>query len=300
MTLLLLLACTGATAPAPAPWEGLAAALQTRDPAQVSAAARPLDPLRGQDPQVDRLLGDALANVLMRPSDGWELLRANPAPEDPAWRAAMAGAALRLGDPALLDEAWEANGWPPLPLDGPAAMEALEQISARALRDPSVGAAALEDAVARCRLLDHRPRLGRQALDLPLTGPLLGAARALGADLVVAGRPEERGDPDPLTQDGPIACAELRLAPGDELPAGAAARVWVAAASRGEQQLFVELRPEAGGLFAFATSDAAAGARWVLAAGRLAELGEGEDAVTSLRAAFGEGLAVTALPEVLR
>ena len=59
--------------------DALAEALTTRDPGSVSTAARAASEFEGQDPALDRMLGDALANVLMRPADGIALLRAHPA-----------------------------------------------------------------------------------------------------------------------------------------------------------------------------------------------------------------------------
>ena len=111
MTLaLLLIACGGMPSEGKLAAEQLNAALVRRDVAEVSAAARAADAFRGQDPALDRALGDALANVLMRPEQGLPLLKANPAPDDATWRTAMRGAAVRLGDQAEMNAAWAATG----------------------------------------------------------------------------------------------------------------------------------------------------------------------------------------------
>ena len=71
-----------------------------------SSVAQQASVWEGQDARLDRMIGDALANVLMSADDGLRLLRSNPAPGDRGWREAMQGAALRTGDPVVIRSVW--------------------------------------------------------------------------------------------------------------------------------------------------------------------------------------------------
>ena len=195
MTLaLLLIACGGMPSEGKLAAEQLNAALVRRDVAEVSAAARAADAFRGQDPALDRALGDALANVLMRPEQGLPLLKANPAPDDAAWRTALRGAAVRLGDQAEMNAAWAATGGREISF-----LHAIaETATARARRDPAFDLSQLDRVNADCALLVTRPMLGRAALDAPARASLLDAVRALGATDLVLARPALPTDADPL------------------------------------------------------------------------------------------------------
>ena len=110
MWLWLLVACGGGSAERQSAQEALVDALTRRDPQEVSAAARRASAWEGEDPVLDGLLGDAVANVLMRPEQGWPLLMAAREVGGPAWETAALGATLRAPQgslepdlPALLD-----------------------------------------------------------------------------------------------------------------------------------------------------------------------------------------------------
>ena len=281
-----VMACSGLPAEGEAARGALAEALQDREPERVAAAAREASRWQGDDPALDRMLGDALANVLMRPTEGEALLWGSPAPEDPDWRRAALGAALRRGDPMHLQQVWNEVEHE----DFNFSMEVVEQLAARARRDASLDPTEIARVTRQCALLDARPRVGRKELDLPLPGRLLAGARALGATEVVMGRPEVRTDPDPALGQGDLSCTGLRLVGGEEVPQPLPPRGLTVGASDGDSVLFVELRLAQGEPWVYAANDAEAGVRWVRAAGLYAEAGGGEAGVAAVRAALGEGL----------
>jgi hypothetical protein len=133
--------------------EALAAALADRqevDPEAVAAAARRAAVWKGQDGLLDVILGDALANVLMRPSEGLALLRAHPSPADPQWQRAMGGAALRTGTAAAVHAVQQEAGLPPVDAEAPG----VAWLAAQALRDPALGWAELVELDADCCFFD--------------------------------------------------------------------------------------------------------------------------------------------------
>lgn len=262
LALLVALACAP-PAPDPAPARAaLQAALASGVVADVSSAARAADVLRGQDPALDRLLGEALANVLMRPLDGLVLLEARPAPDDEHWRLALQDALLRAGDRSRL-AAWRAQlGLAALDLDHPV----YDQVRARALRDPKVGIAALEDGLSRCDLIDDAPTLGRQSLDLPMPRHMFEAGLALGADRVVLARSAGKMGAGANRDGSSLSCRTRVLVDGGRFGEPFPPRTVVFALEKGEQRLWVEARMADAGPWIFGSDDAALAGRWVAAA----------------------------------
>lgn len=217
----LVLALGGCGAPGPAPElvaarATLAALMVDRSAVDVSAvseAATAAARWKGEDADLDLLLGDALANVLMRPSDGLALLNARPQPDSLAWQRAVGGGALRTrtGIAVAAAEALDALG--PVDEDAPW----VGWMASRALRDPALGWLDLEAVDAACGLLDQQPQRGRRPVDLPLASGLLDTARAEGARLVVLGRAHATTDPEPDSGKGLVPCRSGRLL-GETLP----------------------------------------------------------------------------------
>ena len=254
LSALVALACAcGPTVPSPAEQAraDLAAALATRDPSTVSAAARAAAELEGTDPALDRLLGDALANVLMRPADGLALLRSHPAPEDPAWVDAYLSATLRTGDPVALESALRDT---PMPSPG-APPDLVAWLGARALRDPSLGYGQLVTDAHTCDLWDRRPLRGRRSVDQPVPDGFLGTLPLLGAMEVLVGRATVPTDPSPTTGQGLQPCLSGRLWPESRWPEPLPKHVTVAIATRGES-LYLSIRPEGGSPWVFASTRA--------------------------------------------
>ena len=139
-TLLLWLACPS-NEPVGLPQEAVAAKsalvdeLKARDPQKVSRAAEHAAQWEGQDAHLDRLLGDALANVLMNPTDGFQLLSSNPDPGDPWWQGAVMAAASRTGDAESMSKAWSLAERPLLSFSHPV----VTQISQKMRTDPALG-----------------------------------------------------------------------------------------------------------------------------------------------------------------
>ena len=299
MTLVLLLIACGGTASqgeasaARDAARALSSALERRDVAEVSAAARAADAYRGQDPALDRALGDALANVLMRPEQGLALLKANPAPDDPGWRAALRGAATRSGDQAEMDAAWAATGEPEVGF-----LHAIaEAAAARARRDPAFDTGALQAINADCALLLKRPMVGRSGLNAPARASLLDAVRALGATEIVLARPILPTDPDPLVgAPGPWRCGDWTMLEGDAWPADFPPRMLVMGASDGHESLFIEARVEEGVPWVFNTSVGEWGARWLRATDLYDDAGGGEAGARRVAEVLGVGLKGSAFP----
>ena len=93
-TLLLAFACsepvsTGLPPEGISAKKNLAQALKSRDPSRVERAAESAANWETQDSELDQLLGDALANVLMHVPAGLSLLKENPDPTNPAWQRAF-------------------------------------------------------------------------------------------------------------------------------------------------------------------------------------------------------------------
>lgn len=283
LALILALACTPPP-PDPAPARAaLQAALASGVVEDVSKTARAADVLRGQDAELDRLLGEALANVLMRPLDGLVLLEARPAPDDEHWRGALQDALLRAGDRSRL-ASWRARlGLAELDLDHPV----YDQVRARALRDPSVGVAALEEGLSRCHLVDDAPSLGRQTLDLPMPQRMVEAGLALGAERVVLARTPGKMVAASNHNGGALSCRSRVLVEGTRFGEPFPPKTAVFALEQGENRLWVEAHMADAGPWIFGTDDAARAGRWVGAAMALDTLVEGgsseADAIARVR-----------------
>ncbi len=264
--------------------DALAQALVERDVALVGTAARVASGWEGKDPALDRLLGDALANVLMKPEEGLALLQAQPAPEDPAWARATLDAAMRTGTPKTITDVWAEIGRPPLAASHPV----VQQVVQRTRRDPQLHHDLLEDVVGRCVLMGRQPKVGRSALDLPALPELLPAARALGATLVVVSRGFRRTDPDPTAGAGPWNCGR-RVLLDTEWP-DPMLRALAIGATDGQTVLFLDIKLQGKHPWVYAGNDAPAGARWLKAASLYRDAGGGDAGVARVRAELGMGL----------
>lgn len=287
---LALSACGGLSAEAIQARDALSEALSSRDPDRVSATARAAAAWQGQDAELDRLLGDALANVLMRPEEGLPLLEAHPAPEDPSWKLAFRAAALRSGDRAAMERAWRASGKQPPPLEVPM----LNQVVSRALHDPGFDIEGVDLLLTRCQLLMRRPTVGRKSLGMQVEGDLTEAARALGARGLVMARSVLQTD---LASNAQVwRCGDMVLLDGDKLPSPLPPRVTVLGANDGKEDVFLELREEEGVPVVFVASNAEWGARWVRAASLMAASPDAEQGKARVREQLGSGLAGSAFP----
>jgi hypothetical protein len=257
---------------------------------RVSAAARHADQWRGKEAQLDRLLGHALANVLMRPDQGLPLLEGNPADGNEEWAGWLAGAALRAGDYATMERIRRGLRLPNIDLVHPV----VEQLTARARLDPRVGWGDMERAIAACDLLDGQPRRGRMPIEHDAPGVLPATALALGATDIVIGRAERLDDHDPLQGTGDIKCRTGRLVGGDRLPQPMPRNVTVGATD-GTHRLYVNVKPVNGQNIAYAASDSVAVERWLEAAETLDGIPAGPgwpgvDDLPVLHRRFGVGL----------
>lgn len=283
-TLLVWLACNNAPSPELPPEavlarEQMAQSLQTRDPATVSEMAKDAAVWEGQDPELDRLLGDALANVLMHPADGLRLLEANPAPTDPDWVTAYVGASMRSGDPAAMAKAWNSLGRPELNFEHPV----VHQVVRRMLADPTVSPDLMVQAITQCSFLDSQPHVGRKPLDQMVDENLLMVAPMVGATQTVLGRPTFRGDPEATSNRGPFFCTHKVLVDGWPTPLPKTMSVGL---TDGVHRVFIDIKPNNGEAWAFATSDPEAADRWLKATQLLGTPG-GEEAV---RQRYAKGL----------
>jgi hypothetical protein len=283
-TLLLWLACSNAPS-SELPPEGvlardkMARSLQTRDPTDVSLSAKEASVWEGKDPALDRLLGDALANVLMHPDDGLRLLEANPSPTDPEWVTAHLAAAMRSGKPESMNAAWDAAGHSALNFKHPV----VHQIMRRMLADPQISPDMMVDAITRCSLLDSQPRVGRKPLDQMVNANLLKVATMVGATQIVLGRPQFRGDPEPTSNRGPLFCTYKVLI--DEWPTPLPKTMSVGLTD-GVNRVFIDIKSNNGEPWAFASSDSQAAGRWIEAT-QLLETPDGEK---TIRERYAEGL----------
>ena len=283
-TLLLWLACNNAPSTELPPEgvlarEKMAQSLQERDPSIVSQTAKEASVWEGKDPALDRLLGDALANVLMHPADGLRLLEANPLPTDSDWVTAHLSATMRSGDTDSMDAAWTAAGHPALNFNHPV----VHQIVRRMLANPQIGPDMMANAISACSLLDTQPQVGRKPLDQRVNTDLLKVAPMIGATQIVIGRPPFRGDPEPTSSRGPIYCSFKVLL--DEWPTPIPKTMTVGLTD-GVQRVFIDIKSNNGEAWAFATSDSDAAGRW-LQATQLLGTPDGEAAV---RDRYAEGL----------
>ncbi len=262
-TWLLILACTtsgpsGLDPDAVAAREALAQALGTRDPAAVQAAVEKAVAWEGQDPALDRLLGDALANVLMHVEDGRARLRKNPDRDSDTWTNAFLLATARTGNVDLMAETWTELGRSAPPFSNPVTPSMVQRLK----RDPAMGLEAFEKPIFDCGLLDAQPPVGRSALDSAVTSDLLKVAPWVGADNVVIGRPHSKSDPDPYQARGLIQCGRKVLL--NEWPEPMSKTLTVGMSS-GNKRVFIDIQPMDDGAWAYATSDELAGGAWLKA-----------------------------------
>lgn len=289
IALALLLAC-GPSREQQAATTALADALVRREVSEVSRAARKAGAWRGEDPVLDRLLGDALANVLMHPDDGLTLLEANPAPDDPAWRRALRGAALRSGDRAKMADVWRRTGGAELDFQ----QGVVDQLVQRAKADPELDLSAVDSVLARCALLQRRPVVGRRSVDRPIEGDLFAAARALGARVLVLARSTDLLDV--AADNSGWRCNGLTLIDADGLPAELPPKITVLGASDGQHDVFLDLREEDGVPTIFSANDPEGAGRWIRAAELVASAGDATAGAQRVRETLGTGLAGSAFP----
>jgi len=253
-------------------------------PAQVGQAARSASRWEGKDPALDRLLGDALANVLMKPEAGLTLLQAHPAPTDAAWSSATLDAAMRTGNPKTITEVWAQLDRPAIA----ASQAVVQQVAQRARQEPELGHTVLDDVAGRCMLLDSQPSVGRAPLDLPANPELVPAARALGAHGVALGRAARRTDPDPAAGAGPWRCGRHVLLE-TAWPAPMPKSLVIAAVDAGTT-VFLDIKIQSEGPWVYAANNTAAGTRWLRAAQIYKEAGGGESGTAKVREVLGTGL----------
>lgn len=229
--------------------EALAEALTERDPERVGRAARVASTWEGQDPSLDVLLGDALANVLMQPNEGIPLLRAHADPSDPTWATALQSAVLRTGNAAALEAALRETGNPPEQV----AENLVAWMATRALRDPLLSIADYQAAAEACALFDAHPTRGRRPVDQPAPAGFFEALPRMGATLVVVGRAEVPPDPPADSGKGLQPCRTGRLWPGAQWPEPLSRHVTVGIATD-TYPLFLSVRPESGEPWVFAST----------------------------------------------
>jgi len=267
--------------------QGLQDALAQGDVQRVSDAARAASTWQDKDPALDRALGDALANVLLRPQEGAALLKANPAPEDPAWVDAALDAALRSSDRVWMGQLYAAQGLD-LDLDTPA----MDQLIRLSKSDRDIHHALVESVVRDCMLVDQQPRLGLRQVDLPVTASLRRALDLLGATHVVVARTVLQLSPR-STHDRAWQCHTGWLPEGelDQVPDPLPPRGVLLAATDGQTVGFINIDMTPQGPWAQSSPDPAMVARWLRAGALLDELGADPQAADKLRARFGAGLA---------
>lgn len=290
MAPLLLLACVGSCGGSgiEARREALRLAMTEGDQAKVSEAARAASEFEGTDAALDRMLGDALANHLFRGAEGLALLQANPLPEDPAWVAATADAALRAKDLTMLDGLMRAQGVQ-LNLDLPA----LEQVQRLSLQDRTVGHALLVEVDRRCALVDQRPLLGRQEVDMPSSPSLDRALRLLGATELVVTRTHLVFSPK-SPRERSFQCKTAWLPEGQTatLPSPLPPKGIMLAVTDGTTRGFLEIQNKEGGEWVMASDDSQQAGRWLSVAYLLDALLTDPDADAKALERFGSGLAL--------
>lgn len=262
-TWLLILSCTNPSPSGLSPEgevarDALAQALGPRDPSAVQTAVERAVQWEGQDPVLDRLLGDALANVLMHVEDGRARLQANPARDSDAWISAFLLATARTGDADRMTKTWADLGRTAPPFSNPVTSSMVQRLK----RDPSMPIEAFEKPIYDCELMDAQPAVGRAALDSAVSSDLLKVAPWVGADAVVIGRPRSKSDPDPDQARGLIQCARKVLL--DSWPEPMSKTLTVGMSS-GNKRVYIDVQPMNGSAWAYATSDDLAGGAWVKA-----------------------------------
>lgn len=283
-TWLLILACTSPSPPGlnsegVAARDALAQALGPRDPKAVQAAVEQAVQWEGQDPALDRLLGDALANVLMHVEDGRARLEANSDPDSDAWATAFLLATARTGDVERMTATWSKLDRPAPPFSNPVTSSVVQRLK----RDTLMTLEAFEQPIFDCGLMDAQPPVGRSALDTAVSTDLLKVAPWVGADRVVIGRPKSKSDTDPDQARGPIQCARKVLL---ETWPNPMAKTLTVGMSSGNKRVFIDIQPMNDGPWAYATSDELAGGAWVKAM----QLAGAPDAEALVQARFPYGL----------
>ncbi len=280
----LLSGCGGHSSGLTSARDRLDEAMTTRDPAQVSRAAREAGAYEGQDPTLDRLLGDALANVLMRPHEGLKILESIPARgnHDEAWATAVGSAAMRTGEQAVLSTLLARTEAPAIETSP----ELLSWTATRALQDPQLSIHSLRELTADCQLYDSHPSRGRRTVDQPAPHDLPQTLTKMGGDRVVLGRAETPTDPAPESGRGLQPCTTGRLFAEIEWPRPLPRHLTVSTAIA-EYTLHMSVRPESGLPWVFgSTRDDIAG-EVVAEARRVSEGGDPDP--TFLRSRFAGG-----------
>jgi len=257
--------------------DALAAALATRDPAVVSEKARAAAQWEGKDRALDLLLADALANVLMRPAEADPILARWPPGDDPAYRAIVFGKALRSSD-------WNAieGLLPGVPVDNPVH----DQLAIRARHDPNFGESGFVRTITACSLLDREPPVGRRAIDFPVPPNVLEALQAWGVPQFALGRPSEEIDPLPELGQDPVRCQGMRWLDIRELPT-LAPHPMTLAASDGVHDVYVDIKTQKDGHWAWASNDPERAGRLLDAARIYAEAGGGDKGRAAMLAKYG-------------
>lgn len=258
----------------------LAEALIERDPLVVGPLAEKASEWEGKDGELDRLLGDALANVLMHPQDGLRLLQSRPDPVDPSWVEAIKAASVRVGDPVVMKATWAELGERVPPFDNPVLPQLVQQL----LSDPQLTSERAVGGIDGCALLDQQPSVGRKALDHRAGPGLLKVGALMGADQVVVGRPLYRSDPDPQTGRGRLQCVrKVLLEDGWPEPLS---RTLTVGLRQGQRKVFIDIKGDNGEPWAYAASDQVAGGRML----RALDLMDSEQGEEQFRALLEQGL----------
>lgn len=258
--MLFFMACTGGSGAELAP-EGvdardrLAASLVERDPSQVGPIAEQASAWEGQDPPLDRLLGDALANVLMNADDGLQLLRKHPDLGNSQWEEATRSAALRTGNVETIRAVWAELGEAPIPFDNPV----LSQIVQRMRAEPKQGSLKAIEGLFGCQLLDAQPAVGRKSMDHPIGPEIVDVAAALGVEQVTIGRPVYRSDPDPQSGRGHLQC-QRKILLSDGWPRLITKTITIGL-RQGDRTAFIDIKMVDGEPWAYATSNELVGDR---------------------------------------
>jgi hypothetical protein len=285
LTVLLAMACgvfegSGLPDHAVAVRAQLAEALVERDPSVVGPLAEKASEWEGKDGDLDRLLGDALANVLMHPQDGLRLLRSRPDPGNSSWVEAIKAASVRMGDPVVMKATWAELGERVPSFDNPVVPQLVQQL----LSDPALASDRAVAGIDGCALLDQQPSVGRKELDHRAGPGLLKVGAMMGADQVVVGRPLYRSDPDPQTGRGPLQCVrKVLLEDGWPEPLS---RTLTVGLRQGQRKVFIDIKGDNGEPWAYAASDQVAGGRML----RALDLLGSEQGEEQLRAMLERGL----------
>ena len=151
---------------------------------------------------LSQALGDALANVLLRPDLALPYLEPHREQVPAAWLDAL----LRAHQLDRLSAEYEALRGEPLDTDHLAA----QAISEQAARFPGVGVRDLQDGVAAARLVEEGVARARRLVDIPIDIEVGFVSLAGRPVEVVVARATIPADPDPLTSSGVIPAVEGR------------------------------------------------------------------------------------------